>query len=214
MNDTTDLLHVARPRGCNVQQPRTPGATAHATTRATTSLKAAALLVIARNRACNNRAATPPPSVQQVPAQNASLVASGSALIGPLAELNGLVARLTRWPGLIPAEVTEAQVVAAHNVIEALRALWPLAEAIPETTLPISLVMDDRITCQQCMKRVGEICRVKAIAMTLDRPRRCRSFEPRPEEQDQRPGRERWTWLREVDGGCSDATSLGATGTR
>ena len=195
MNDTTDLLHVARPRECNMQPPRAPSATTHATT----SLKAAALLVIARNRACSNRATTLAPGVQQTPAQSAPLIASGSALTGPLAELNGLVARLLR-PGVSPAEVTEAQEeVATHNVIEALRALRPLAETMPETALPISLVMDDRITCRQCTRRLGEICRVKACATALDQPRRCRSFEPRAEEQDQRSGRERWRWPNALD---------------
>jgi hypothetical protein len=199
MNDTTDLLHVARIRECNVQPPRAPSATTHATTRATSSLKAAALLVIARNRACNNRATTPAPGVQQSPAQSAPLVASGSALTAPLAELNGLLARLLRRPGVSPAEVTEAQEVATHNVMEALRALRPLAEAMPEPALPISLVMDDRITCRQCTRRVGEVCRVKAGATALDQLRRCRSFEPRPEEQDQRSGRERWRWPNALD---------------
>ena len=89
--------------------------------------------------------------------------------------------------------------VATRNVSEALRALRPPAEAIPETALPISLVVDDRITCRQCAKRVGELCRVKASATVLDQPRRCRSFEPRAEEQDQRTGRERWHWPNALD---------------
>ena len=98
--------------------------------------------------------------------------------------------------------------------LQALRGFRAPAEAVPETALPISLVLDDRITCRQCAKRVGELCRVKASTTVLDQPRRCRSFEPLPEEQDTRTGRERWMWLQEVDGGCSDATPLGATGAR
>lgn len=214
MNDTSDLLHVARVRECNVQQPGAPGATAPATTRATTSLKAAALLVIARNRACNNRATTPPSGVQQTPARSTTLVASGNAFTAILAELNGLVARAARYPELSSVDVAEAQEAATRDVSEALRGFRAPLEAFLETALPISLVVDDRITCRQCTQRVGEICRIKASATALDQPRRCRSFEPRPEERDTRTGRERWTWLREVDGRCAEATSVGAIGTR
>jgi hypothetical protein len=114
------------------------------------------------------------------------------------AELPVTVARLARYAEFSSVDVAEAHEAAARNVSEALRGFRTLAGVVRETALPISLVVDDRITCRQCAKRAGELCGVKASATVVDWPRRCRSFEPRSDEQDPRSGRERWTWLQEI----------------
>jgi hypothetical protein len=192
MNETHDLLHVARPRECGVQHPAPSGATTPATPRATTPLRAAALRVLARNKACNNRATAAEKPVQQTPAATGPFVASNSLLADQLAELNGLVARLARWGGIGASDTAGAQVLTAGSVDELLRGLRRNAEHLP------LFVDDDRITCRQCTRVVGELCRLDARAISLDQPRRCRSYAPRQDATDQRSGRERWPWAREV----------------
>src|SRR5260221_7756638 len=131
MSDNTDLLHVARPRECTVQQLAPQHATGRATTRASTSLKAASMLVLARNKACNNRATSPEKAVQQTtpatPPIVASEVAPDLSFTAKLAELNGLIARVARYHGFADVDASEARAVAVTSIDEALRCYRVLA---------------------------------------------------------------------------------------
>lgn len=198
MNETTDLLHVARPGECNVQQQSPSRATSAATVRATTPLRAAALRVLARNRACNTGATTARHGLQQAPAREPPPDASKHRLEEVLAEINGLIARLTRRQGFGAAEEAKAHELAACNAVEALQCLRALAEIVSKSTQAIILAADDRITCRQCARRIGEFCGVDFSETVVDQPRRCLSFKPRPDAGDQRAGRQRWPWLREA----------------
>lgn len=198
MNESIDLLQVARPGECNVQQQLASRATVPATGRATTPLRAAALRVLARNRACNSSATTTRQGMQQAPAQEPPPAASKHRLEEVLAEINGLVARLTRRQGFGTAEEANAHELAAHSASEALHCLRALAEAVPDSALMITPAEDGRITCQQCARRIGAFCGIDFSETVVDQPRRCLSFKPCPDAGDQRTGRQRWPWLREA----------------
>jgi hypothetical protein len=78
------LLRVARPSECNTQQSieaAEKNATANVTTAQHGSLKALALLAIARNSPCNNPRNNAPNSVQQTDSMKATIVAHDSANI-------------------------------------------------------------------------------------------------------------------------------------
>jgi len=192
MSDRRDVLHVARPRECGVQHRAPAHATTPATPRATTPLRAAALRVLARNKACNNRATAAEKPVQQMPAATAPVVASKSSLADDLAELNGLLARLARCGGIGASGTAGALAPADGSVDEVLRGLRRIAEDLPP------FVDNDRISCRQCRRVVGSLCSLDARTVAVDQPRRCRSFTALPDATDQRSGRERWPWVREV----------------
>jgi hypothetical protein len=127
MNDLTDVLHVASPRACNVQQVLCEHATTGATPRATTALKAASLRVLARNRACNNYATRCDIGVQQTLQSTDAVVASSQSLTAAVAELSGLIARLANRAGRPdPASIVTIDTCAGY-AREALRCLQTLA---------------------------------------------------------------------------------------
>jgi len=192
MSDRRDLLHVARPRECGVQHRAPADATTPATPRATTALRAAALRVLARNKACNTRATAAEKPVQQMRAATAPFVASNSPLANQLAELNGLLARLARCGGIGASDSTGADALAEGSLAQALQSLRRIAKCLPPS------IADDRITCRQCRRVVGSLCSLDARTIAVDQPYRCRSFTALPDAADQRSGRERWPWVREA----------------
>lgn len=136
MNDHRELLHVARPSQCNVQQMRPLHTDLQVSIHATTSLKAASMLVLARNRACKGRARDPQKIVQQVPRATPRFVATDSAFTSKLAELNGLIARVMRYHAAGDGGMAAARAISARSIDEALRCFRALAAGVPPTALP------------------------------------------------------------------------------
>lgn len=136
MNDHLELSHVARASECNVQQMRPAHADLHVSIHATTSLKAASMLVLARNRACRDRARNMQKIVQQAPRATPRFVATDSALTGKLAELNGLIARVMRYHAAGGDGMAATRAFGARSIDEALRCLRALAAGVPPTALP------------------------------------------------------------------------------
>lgn len=79
MTEQPSLLHVARPRECNVQHTDLNPATGHATPLQHTSLRAASLLVLERNKACNTPATPGENTMQQTPLKTPMFVAGVAA---------------------------------------------------------------------------------------------------------------------------------------
>ena len=132
MSDIPDLLHVARPMRCNVQQHPAPSAVVQAAIPTATPLKSLALKVLARNRACNDRAIKGEKAgkgVQQRPASTPAVVALPVALTSMLAELNGLLARLARVAGTQVFNQVVADEAAVRALEDALHRIQVLAEA-------------------------------------------------------------------------------------
>jgi hypothetical protein len=139
MNEFHDLLHVARPNECNVQQMTPPGIKPCTARQGATALKAASMLVLERNRMCRARAGMRPNNVQQTLVQNTSFVAPEFPLAGQLAELNGLIARVAR---LYPAEAGDRAALCAIGIREidaVLRSFRALAAGVPISGLPATV---------------------------------------------------------------------------
>ena len=132
MSDTPELLHVARPMGCNVQQHPAPSAAVQTAIPAAPPLKSLALKVLARNRARNGleiKGEKAGKGVQQRGASRPAVVALPVALASMLAELNGLLARLARTAGTDVFNLVVAVEAAVRDLENALHRIQVLAEA-------------------------------------------------------------------------------------
>lgn len=73
-----------------------------------------------------------------------------------------------------------------------------LSQAVVKVDLPMTTeTPDDRITCGQCVQFRNGRCHGFAITSAPARfvMRRCEKFHPKPGEEDQRTGAERWPSL-------------------
>lgn len=136
MSDILDTLHGARPGRCNVQPGPANSAPHTATLRATTSLKAASLRVLARTQGCTVPATMPPNSVHPMAIAARAGVAPEDTLAAMLAEVNGLLARLTRSASLQNAEVIAVLESCAGPISELLRCVQAVAARVPRAMRP------------------------------------------------------------------------------
>ena len=196
MNETPELLHVARPMRCNVQQHPAYRAPAPAATQGAMPLKSLALKVLARSRACNDHATK---DGQQRADSTLPVTAPHVALASVLAELNGLLARLARAAAAPTFEQAITDEEAVRSLEEALRRIQALTDKVPCSAWAVASTHDDCITCRQCTRRIGALCTIDVTEKRIDQPRRCRSFEPQQAEPDQRNGRDRWPWPTAVE---------------
>ena len=157
MSEPTDVLQVARPGECNMQQQPVRRATAYATGRALTALQAASLRVLARNTACNSCATTPERVVQQTALPETAFVAAEDSIGALLGELHGLFARVLRHRGFSAIELAEARETGAKAIGEALQCFRELAARIPEVGLPSRSAGDCRVAASAV--RVGVMVR-------------------------------------------------------
>ena len=133
MNDDASPFRVARARESIVLQMSSWRVMGNATTRATTSLKAASMRVLALNSDCNNGVTAPRKTVHETPATTSPFAASNCArdasLAAKVAELNGLIARIARDRRLAEADIAHASEAAITGIDEALHFVRALTVA-------------------------------------------------------------------------------------
>lgn len=60
----------------------------------------------------------------------------------------------------------------------------------------LDALADDRRHCSTCQNLDGKRCRARKLLVMDDLPRRCFDYRPKPNDPDQRPGRDRWPSMK------------------
>ncbi len=101
-----------------------------------------------------------------------------------------------RYPGaLLAAVAILPEEVPAYAGCDPGAFAAAIAVDSARATRPETATDDDRRHCRTCQQLAGNRCRSRRLFVLDDLPRRCGDYLPTPEDDDQRPGRDRWPWM-------------------